>query len=180
MLLRGVEMAKTKLTPKQAKFCQEYIIDFNGARAADKAGWSKKTARATASRLLTYCNIQEYITELLEKRSKRTEVTADQVVTELAKLAFSNMGDFVDVRAGSVSIKEFSDLTRDQLACIAEVSETVTKDGGSVRFKLHDKTKNLELLGRHLAMFTDKHDHTTGGEPLAAPVINVSVGKSDG
>lgn len=155
-----------KLTPKQKTFCEEYVIDFNGQRAATAAGWAEKTARVTASQLLTNPNIQAYIAELLEKRSKRTEVTADQVVTELAKLAFSNMGDFVNVRDGSVTITDFADLTRDQLACIAEVSETTTKDGGTVKFKLHDKTKNLELLGRHLAMFTDKHEHGGSKELL--------------
>jgi len=49
-----------------------------------------------------------------------------------------------------------------------------------VTTKNNDRLKGYELLGRHLAMFTDKHDHTTGGEPLAAPVINVSVGGKDG
>ena len=56
------------------------------------------------------------------------------------------------------------------------IREVVERD----KVKDTDKLKGLELLGRYLAMFTDKHDHTTGGEPLAAPIINVSVGKSDG
>jgi len=158
--------AKNKLAPKQQRFCQEYIKDFNGSRAAIEVGWAKKSARITASKLLTNPNVQDYIAELQSKRAERTEVTVDKVVTELAKLAFSNMGDFVDVQDKKVSMTDFSDLTRDQLACVAEVSETVSKIGVTVRFKLHDKTKNLELLGRHLAMFTDKREHSGSKELL--------------
>ena len=49
-----------------------------------------------------------------------------------------------------------NEMSEDAARCVSEVSETVTKDGGSIRFKLHDKTKALDLLGRHFGMFKDK------------------------
>jgi len=142
---------KTTLTTKQKAFCEEYLINLNATQAAIRAGYSKKTANTDGPRLLVNARIQEHIQKLMDKRSARTEIKADNVLRELAKLAFSNIRDFV-------TFGPDEELTEDQMACISEVSETKTKDGGTKRFKLHDKTKNLELLGRHLGLFNDKLD----------------------
>ncbi len=149
---------KAPLTPKQKIFCEEYIIDLNATQAAIRAGYSKKTANTDGPRLLVNARLQEYLQKLMSERSARTEIDADNVLRETAKLAFSNIKDYLTFGPGGVKLKESDELTDDQLACVSEVSETVTKDGGSKRFKLHDKTKNLELLFRHLGLFHDKLD----------------------
>jgi len=81
-------MSKTKLTDKQKVFCKEYIIDFNATRSAEAAGYSKKTARHQGSENLAKPYIQDEIARLMKKRNERTEVTADTVVNELAKIGF--------------------------------------------------------------------------------------------
>lgn len=80
-------MAKAnELNEKQKKFCEEYLIDFNGTRAAIEAGYSKKTARSTASENLTKPNIQQYLKELINQRSERTKITQDEVVTNIVEV----------------------------------------------------------------------------------------------
>jgi len=91
----------------------------NGARAAIAAGYSEKTARAAASRLLTKSNVQELIEKLTAARAQRLDISADRVLWELAKMAFANMLDYVTVQNGDAYI-DLSKLTRDQAAAIQE------------------------------------------------------------
>ena len=76
----------SELEEKLKMFCQEYLVDFNGTQAAIKAGYSKKTATEQASRLLTKVNVQEYLTQLIENRNKRTNITQDDVVADIIKV----------------------------------------------------------------------------------------------
>ena len=79
------------LTPKQERFCEEYLIDLNATQAAIRAGYSEKTAYSAGQRLLRNVEIQNRIAELKAERSKRTEITQDRVVKELAAMAFANV-----------------------------------------------------------------------------------------
>lgn len=83
-------MPKYNLTAKQARFCEEYLVDLNGTQAAIRAGYSKKTANRMASENLSKPDIQLYIKELMEEQSKRTELTADMVIAELKNVAFAD------------------------------------------------------------------------------------------
>lgn len=74
------------LNEKQKKFCEEYIIDFNGTQAAINAGYSKKTAYSIASENLRKPEVQAYIKELIENRSKRTKITQDEVVANIVEV----------------------------------------------------------------------------------------------
>jgi len=149
-----------KLTPKQKAFCEEYIIDFNGTQSAIRAGYSKKTANEIASQNLTKLNIQEYTQELIAKRSERTEITADRVLAEIAKLAFFNMADVINADGNT---KPLQDWSRDELAALQEITESKieSKEDAvitTLKTKISDKKASLELLGRHLKLFTDKVD----------------------
>lgn len=87
-----MNMAKKNFTDKQNLFCKYYIIDFHVTKAAEKAGYSKKTAYSIGSELLKKPEIQDRLKELMKKREERTEITADRVVKELAKFAFNEDG----------------------------------------------------------------------------------------
>lgn len=76
-----------ELTDRQTRFCEEYLIDLNATQAAIRAGYSEKTANRIASELLSKLDIQEKITELKAERAKRTEMTQDSVIQELAAVA---------------------------------------------------------------------------------------------
>lgn len=156
-------MAARKLTPKQAEFVRQYLVDLNATQAAIRAGYSEKTAYSTGQRMLKNVEVQNAIAQAQVQRTKRTEITADRVVAELAKIAFADPRELMEWGPEGVKLKDSADLTEGQAASVAEVSETTTKDGGSLRLKKHDKVKALELLGRHLGMFTDKVKNEISG-----------------
>ena len=143
------------MTDKQKRFCDEYLIDLNATRAYKTAYpliKKDETARANGSRLLTYANIKKYIEERMQERQERTEVTQDQVVKELAAIAFAKATDYAEVRDGQVIIKNTTDLSDMMVRAIAGIKE----GRNGVEIKLNDKGKALELLGRHLGMFKDR------------------------
>ena len=86
-----------KLTAKQQRFCDEYLIDLNATQAAIRAGYSKKTANEQGARLLVNVSIQKKIFELQKEREKRTEITQDSVLRELALIAFAKASDYAKV-----------------------------------------------------------------------------------
>ena len=144
-----------KPTLKQRTFCDEYLIDMNGKQAAIRAGYSAKSAEVQASQLLSKPNVQAWLRKRLKDREKRTEITQDRVLLELARVAFGNTADLAQWQDdGSVIVTPSEDLTEDQSAMVAEVSTSAT----GVKIKAHDKLRALELIGRHLAMFTDNKD----------------------
>ena len=148
---------KGKLTEKQQRFVNEYLIDLNATQAAIRAGYSVKTADAIGCENLTKPNIQQAIAVAMAERSKRTGVNQDRVVLELAKIAFVKMTDIVDDHG---RIKGTA--TDDDLACIESIKykESDNEFGGSVEreVKIGSKLKALELLGKHLGMWNDKVD----------------------
>lgn len=152
---KGKSKKVGKLTAQQELFCREYCVDFNASQAAIRAKYSKKSARATAARLLTKENVQRKIQELQKETAKKIDITVQNVLEELAKLAFSNLPAMLKQQGDSFALKDLGDLADDQKAAISEITETENNRGRKVKFKLYDKPKALELLGRHLGMFTD-------------------------
>jgi phage terminase small subunit len=146
------------MTPKQKLFIGEYLIDLNATQAAIRAGYSKKNATRIGPELLGKTCVSEAIAAAIAERSKRTQVTADRVVQELARIAFMDTRQIFTWGPGGVVLRSSGELTEDEAAIVSEVSETTSKDGGSIRAKRFDKLKALELLGKHLGMFTDKVD----------------------
>lgn len=145
-----------KLTEKQQRFVEEYLIDLNATQAAIRAGYSPKTAKDIGCENLTKPNIRACIDKEIAERSKRTGINKDRVIRELARLAFVNANDVIDIDEATLK----ADATTDDTAAIASVKvKTIpTKEGEGVEreIKLTDKLKALELLGKHLGMFKDK------------------------
>jgi len=136
------------ITKQQQRFADEYIIDLNGTLAAERAGYSKKTAPQQAVRLLRNVKVQEAIQKALKKRQQRTQITADMVLNEYAKIAFSNIQDYAEWIANSVDFINSKQIERDKLAAVESVSEG--KDG--LKIKLHSKLNALDALARHLGI----------------------------
>ena len=153
-----------KLTPKQIRFVDEYLVDLNATQAAIRAGYSTKTAHVTGPENLGKPRIAEEISRRQKDLQRRTEVTQERVVMELARVAFADATDYVQVETriinrGEVKVpielavhKETAELSADQRAAIASIKQ----GANGVEIKLHDKIKALELLGRHIGMFNDK------------------------
>lgn len=155
------------MTEKQKIFADEYLIDLNATRAYRVAYPSVKkdeTAAAAAARMLRNVKVAAYIAERMEERQKRTEVSQDRVVQELAAIAFSKTTDYVEIVGGRVIIKNTDGLNEEQVRAIAGIKEGTN----GIEIKLNDKEKALELLGRHLGMWNDKLD-------IKTPAIDDSI-----
>lgn len=144
------------MTPKQARFVSEYLIDLNATAAAKRAGYSEKTAEKIGHQLLEKTRVAAAIASAIKKREKKTEITADRVIKELADIAFLRSDEVFAIDGDHVSIKSTDEMSDAARRALASVSQTVTVAGGTITVKLCDKIKALELLGRHLGMFTDK------------------------
>lgn len=143
------------LTAKQKIFADEYLIDLNATRAYKVAYPRVKkdeTARANSSRMLTNANVAVYVEKRMKDREKRTEITQDMVLKELAKIGFANVTDYVTIEGPYVKVKQTEDMPPDKLGAIAGIKE----GANGIEIKLNDKGKALELIGRHLGMFKDK------------------------
>lgn len=141
-----------KLTAKQQRFCDEYLIDLNATQAAIRAGYSPNTAEQQASRLLRIVKVQDEIAKEMAERSRRTGINQDRILQEIAKLALINIDDVVDLRTGKVK----RSATKEDLACIQSIKIKPTEFGEEREVKFYDKKGSLELAGKHLGMFKDK------------------------
>ena len=149
------------LTDKQRQFIAEYLIDFNATQAAIRAGYSENCPSEIGYENLSKPLIQRAIQEAMDKRAKRTEITQDRVLAELAKIGFANMQNYMRANADGDPYLDFSALTEDQAAALSEVTvEDYTEGRGEasrevkrVKFKLCDKRAALVDIGRHLGMF---------------------------
>lgn len=144
-----------KLTAKQKRFVEEYLIDLNATQAAIRAGYSPNSARDIGSENLTKPHIRARVEEALAERSKRTGINADRVVRELARIAFVNAADVINFDSATLS----ENASEDDTAAIASVRvKTIPTDAGEGverEIRICDKLKALELLGKHLGMFNN-------------------------
>lgn len=143
------------MTARQARFVREYLVDLNGTQAAIRAGYSERTANEQAARLLAKVSVRQAVQEAMAAREARTEITQDMVLRELARVAFGDPRALMDWGPDGVRLRDSGELTEDEAAAVAEISQSVTASGGSLKLKRHDKVRALELLGKHLGMFTD-------------------------
>lgn len=162
-----------KLTDKQKRFCEEYLVDLNATQAAIRAGYSKKTADRIANQNLRKLDVQNYLHLLMDKRSKRTEITADRVLQELAAIAFSDRTELAQVgEYGEVTFTPTEHLKDEVKKTIAGIENG--KYGTKVT--TYDKVKALELLGKHLGLFTAGADNSVALDKLDEVLSKIEGG----
>lgn len=155
------------MTDKQRVFCEEYLLDLNATQAAIRAGYSPKSANQQAAELLAKPSLRAYVDKLMADRSRRTGVNSDRVVRELARIAFVDPTDIINMDEATVR----DGASKDDRAVIASVkckTTTISSDDFEKvteerEVKLQDKIKALDLLGKHLGMFADKGQQLPGG-----------------
>lgn len=166
-----------ELTPKQKKFCEEYIFDFNGTRAAKTAGYSEDTAYSIAWENLRKPEIKAYIEDLQSDLAKTAGISRLRVLREHEKIAFSSIAHLHDTW---VDRKEFEKLTEDQKACISEIQTQIRKtsvvregepeqdiETEFVKIKLYDKQRSLDGISKMLGFNEpEKTDITSKGEKI--------------
>ena len=122
-----------ELTPKQKRFVSEYLIDLNATQAAIRAGYSQKTANEQGARLLANASVQAAITEAIEQREKRTQITQDYVLNGIKQLV-------------------------DRCIQAEPVRDKEGNETGEYRFEAFAALKGYELLGKHLKLLTEKSE----------------------
>lgn len=144
------------LKGKRKRFADEYLVDLNATQAAIRAGYSEKTAKSQGQRLLTFVDVAEYIAARQKKIADKLEVTVERIVSEYARLAFSDTSRVMEWGPDGVRLRPSSELSEDDRRAVAEVSETTSETGGSLRLKMHDKKGALDSLAKHLGMFKEQ------------------------
>lgn len=139
-----------RLTDREQQFVSEYLVDFCANKAARRVGFAPaKTNYKIKHRKAVAAAIEKAIAE----RSKRTQITADRVLREYARIAFADVRTFTTPRdKDKTSLKTVAELSDDEAAAVSEIAPG-TK-GKGVKLKLHDKKQALDALARHLGLFT--------------------------
>ena len=126
------------MTDKQQAFIREYLIDFNITQAAIRAGYSAKTAYSIGQKLLKNAEVSKAVDMAMNERKERTELSADYVLKNL---------------------QEIVERTMQRQPVMSKGVQAVDKQGNNIwTFDAKNAIKALELLGRHLGIFTDKHE----------------------
>jgi phage terminase small subunit len=169
---------------KHERFCREYVIDHNGTQAAIRTGYSKKTAKEQASKLLTKININERIKELDGDIFDKLGCTHEKVAQAYIDLAFTTCGDlfeYVDERIEDADgnskvvrkayLKANDQLTKQQLATIQEISETTA----GIRIKQYSRKDALDMIAKLKGMLVEKKEVTgSEGGPIET-IVHVIV-----
>lgn len=158
------------LTAKQQRFVAEYLIDLNQTQAAIRAGYSDKTAAEQASRLLTNVKVADAIQAAMKARSERTQIDADWVLKRLARDATADLADLYTEHGTLKPVHEWPIAWRTGL--VAGIETVQERDGEDAegkpvystvrKVKLLDRTKLVELIGKHVEVgaFKEKVEHS--------------------
>lgn len=166
-----------ELTDLQRAFVAHYLVTLNAKKSALKAGYSPQTAEEQGYQLLRNPSVRRELRKAMARRARRLELSADNVLREIARLAFSDVRSVLSFSAERVEFKASDALHSDAAAAIQSVqSDTRTrryKDGDAettvtLKVKLHDKMRALELAGRHLGLWGLPEDPDGDAQPAAA------------
>lgn len=122
--------------------------------------WQDQAVYPKASVLSANDKVKVRIGNLLKKAAEKNDVTAERIIKEIALIAFGRKKDLMKWGPEGLKLIDSDTLTDDQAALVSEIKETVTSAGGTLSLKTHDKVKALELLGRHVGLFSDKLEVT--------------------
>lgn len=147
------------LTPKQERFVDEYLVDLNATAAAGRAGYRQPNAQGP--RLLVNVGVAAAIAAAQVERGRRTQLSADQVLRELALVATSDVTRYEVDDRGRLTLPEGADpaLFRAVSSYKRKVRSLGGDDGGTeveTEIKLWPKVQALELLARHLGMLIER------------------------
>lgn len=143
-----------KLSDKERRFVAEYLIDQNGTQAAIRSGYSKRSAKELAHRLLTKAHIRAAIDEKLTKVEEKALVTKEYVLTALK--------DITERCMQREPVMEF-DYVEKEMRQVTAFDPKTGKTVGVWEFDSSGANKAVENLGRHLKLFTDKQEVDISG-----------------
>lgn len=144
-----------KLSEKQKRFCDEYLIDLNATQAAIRAGYSKKTAKSIGQENLTKPDLLEYIRKRIDEKNKELIASQDEVLMYLTKVMRRELNEVVVVTCKTEKTMMIPDSHGDMRRQVVKEDKPIKVE---IPAKLSDANKAAELLGKRYALFTDKID----------------------
>ena len=162
-----------ELTGRQKKFAEGYLEHGQIKKAAIVAGYSEKSASSIGSILLRKPAVQAFLKAEMEFDQYMTGITRRNWLMQQKVVGYSDIADYVEFSSSGVTLKDSKKIPQELLKAISEISETVTKDGGTVRFKLHNKLDALKMIGEHFGWLKVKPDEQEAARPLV--IINKVV-----
>ena len=152
--------AEVKLTPRQALFVEEYLKDLNATAAYIRAGYRARgnSAEVSAAKLLRLPKVAEHVERAKAARTARNKITQDDVLRELGRIAFFDIGKAFTPDGALKPLDEMDEDTRRALAGLEVV--TLTSEGENIgtlkKVKITDKLGALGKLAQHLGMLDPK------------------------
>lgn len=155
-----------QLTAKQEAFAAGLASGLTQAAAFRQAfpnsvKWKEETVWSKASVLASDDKVRERVRELQQKAADANEITVERIVAELAKIAFGDARDTMKWGPDGVQLLDSSEISDAAAAAVAEVSETTSQTGGSIKLKRHDKLGALKMLAE-IKGFVVKKSELTG------------------
>jgi phage terminase small subunit len=166
------------MTPKQARFVEEYLVDLNATQAAIRAGYSARMASSIGFENLQRPHIAEAIAAAQAARSARTQITQDRVLEELAKIGFSDLRRILTDGGGLLNPGDWDDATAGAISSLEVVvtpGAEVDEDGNRIPERVHkikawDKLSALDKLAKHLGMFNGAADPDDDALPVTVTI----------
>lgn len=154
------------LTPKQALFVKEYLIDLNGTQAAIRCGYSPKTARVQGAKLLTLPAIRAAVSDGKARQLDKAELTAARVLEELRRLAFADPRALFDQDGNLRPIQTLDDEAAATIASFEVIKKNAAAGDGVIdtvhKVRTVDKTKALDALAKHFGLLVERIEHSGG------------------
>lgn len=165
------------MTDLNKRLAEEYVVDYNITKAADRAHIQGDNKRIIAWQMLQIPDVMDYVEQLQAEAAKRCSVTKDDLINEFKKIGFSTITNYMN---DDLSAKDLSKVVHPEV--IKSIKKTVTDfDGGSktqIEFTLHDKIAGLVNLGRHIGFFREDNSQRNPSttlmllDPLNAPTTD--------
>jgi phage terminase small subunit len=157
---------KTKLSLKQRKFVEQYLLTGNATKSAIAAGYSKASASSIGEENLRKPEIKQELEKHHERRKVEFEVDEKRIIQELASIAFFNLKSVMRPEGRGVSLKSWKEIPDEVSKAIASVSESENQMGSSQSIRSFDKIGALKLLGQHIGMWKDGPKQKSDSNPL--------------
>lgn len=150
------------LTEKQIRFCEEYLVDYNGTQAAIRAGYSPKTANEQAARLLANVSVSEYLRNRKYAIAGKLEITQERVLLEYSRIAFTDIRKFYNADG---TLKKITELDDDSAAALAgieadEITGLISTTGVTKKIKRWDKKGALDSIVKLMGWNTPENPDT--------------------
>lgn len=156
------------MTESHIRFADKYFETLNGSLSAEYAGFDQNSARQQAWQLLQRDDIQEYLQKKREELSFRTGITAEKVLREVARIAFSDIRDFYKEDNNLIPISDLDDDAAAALSSVKSYEETMPGTsivvGINREIKLYNKLDGLEKLARHLGLYEKDNLQSKGDD----------------